>query len=43
MPGTVFLALIAEAGFGDAEIVGPTGYRSSPVTEGTLFRARKPA
>lgn len=42
MPGTAFLAQIEAAGFVQAEPVGETGYRSSPVTAGALFRARKP-
>jgi alkylhydroperoxidase/carboxymuconolactone decarboxylase family protein YurZ len=36
-----FLALIKEAGFGEAEAVGETGFNSSPVTKGTLFRAKR--
>jgi hypothetical protein len=39
----VFLAMIKEAGFVRAELVRMTGFRSSPVTEGALFRAVKPA
>ncbi len=30
-----------KVGFVDAEFVGETGLNSSPVTRGTLFRARK--
>jgi SAM-dependent methyltransferase len=37
-----FLQLLEEAGFTDAEMVGTTGYRTSPETIGALFRARKP-
>ena len=35
--------MLKEAGFGDAELVGETGFNSSPVTRGMLFRARKSA
>jgi hypothetical protein len=35
--------MVKEAGFVDAELVGETGFNSSPVTKGMLFRARKPA
>jgi alkylhydroperoxidase/carboxymuconolactone decarboxylase family protein YurZ len=38
-----FLAVIREAGFTDVEMVGETGFNSSPVTKGVLLRARKPA
>jgi alkylhydroperoxidase/carboxymuconolactone decarboxylase family protein YurZ len=31
-----------EAGFVDAELVAETGFNSSPVTKGVLFRAKKP-
>jgi len=34
--------MLKEAGFVDAEVVGETGFDSSPVTKGMLFRARKP-
>ena len=43
MPGTVFLEMLKEAGFRRVELAGTTGFRSSPVTEGALFRAVKPA
>ncbi len=43
MPGTVFLEMLRQAGFRRAEMAGQTGFRSSPVTEGALFRAVKPA
>jgi hypothetical protein len=33
--------LIKQAGFEDQEFVGISGYKSSPVTTGALFRARK--
>ena len=33
--------MLKEAGFVDAEVVGETGFDSSPVTKGMLFRARK--
>ena len=36
-----FLALMKEAGFGEAEAVGDTGFNSSPTTKGTLFRAKR--
>lgn len=35
------LALMRETGFQDAEEVGRTGFDSSPLTKGTLFRAVK--
>ncbi|MCU0580669.1 MAG: carboxymuconolactone decarboxylase family protein [Desulfobacterota bacterium] len=36
-----FLALMKEAGFGGAEMAGDTGFNSSAVTKGTMFRAKK--
>lgn len=42
IPGKDFLALINEAGFVAAKLVGETGLNSSPVTKGMLFRAKKP-
>lgn len=38
-----FLALLQKAGFENAEIVGETGFNSSPKTQGVLLRAEKPA
>ncbi len=35
--------MIGDAGFTDAELVAETGFNSSPVTRGVLFRAKKPA
>jgi len=35
--------MLREAGFGDAELTAETGFNSSPVTQGVLFRAVKPA
>ncbi len=35
--------MIREAGFTDVELVAETGFNSSPVTRGVLFRAKKPA
>ena len=35
--------MLNEAGFVDAELVDETGFNSSPVTRGVLFRARKSA
>jgi len=35
--------MLNEAGFVDIELVGETGFDSSPVTKGVLFRATKPA
>ncbi len=32
-----------QAGFGDVEMVSETGFNSSPVTKGVLFRAVRPA
>jgi hypothetical protein len=37
-----FLDLLEKAGFEDAELVGKTGFNSSPKTEGVLLRAVKP-
>jgi hypothetical protein len=34
--------MMREAGFADAELVAETGFNSSPVTKGVLFRAVKP-
>ena len=34
--------MLNEAGFIDYELVADTGFNSSPVTKGVLFRARKP-
>ena len=36
-----FLALMREAGFGDAELAGETGFNSSPVTKGVLIKGNK--
>ena len=33
--------MLKEAGFADVEWVAETGFNSSPVTKGVLFRARK--
>jgi len=35
--------MLNEAGFADYELVAETGFNSSPVTKGVLFRARKSA
>jgi hypothetical protein len=35
--------MLNEAGFVDVELIGETGFNSSPVTKGVLFRARKSA
>jgi len=37
-----FLALLKQAGFADIELLAETGFNSSPVTNGALFRAIKP-
>jgi hypothetical protein len=42
IPGKDFLAMIKESGFARAEMVSETGFNSSPVTKGVLFRAVKP-
>jgi len=34
--------MLNEVGFIDYELVADTGFNSSPVTKGVLFRARKP-
>jgi hypothetical protein len=41
IPGKVFLAMMLQAGFADAEIVGETGFNTSPVTKGVTIRALK--
>ena len=33
--------MLREAGFSEVELVRDTGFNSSPVTRGVLFRARK--
>jgi hypothetical protein len=38
-----FLALLEKVGFQKAELVGETGFKSSPKTKGILVRAEKPA
>ena len=35
--------MLKEAGFADVEWVAETGFNSSPVTKGVLFRAKKSA
>ncbi len=35
--------MLKETGFVDVELVNETGFNSSPVTKGVLFRARKPS
>lgn len=37
-----YLDMLQAAGFGDAEMVSFTGYRTAPTTIGATFRARKP-
>jgi hypothetical protein len=32
-----------EVGFAEVELAGETGFNSSPITKGALFRAIKPA
>lgn len=34
--------MLREAGFIEAELVKDTGFNSSPVTKGVLFRAKRP-
>lgn len=43
IPGKDFLVIMRQAGFTDVEIVSETGFNSSPITKGVLFRAMKPA
>lgn len=43
IPGKDFLAMLKNAGFAHAELVSETGFHSSPVTSGVLFRATKPS
>ena len=38
-----FLALLKRVGFEKTELVGETGFNSTPKTKGVLFRAQKPA
>jgi predicted xylose isomerase-like sugar epimerase len=42
IPGKDFLAIIKQSGFDDVEMVSETGFNSSSVTKGVLFRAVKP-
>jgi alkylhydroperoxidase/carboxymuconolactone decarboxylase family protein YurZ len=35
--------MMREAGFTEAELVAETGFNSSPLTRGVLFRAKRPA
>jgi alkylhydroperoxidase/carboxymuconolactone decarboxylase family protein YurZ len=35
--------MLKEVGFAEVELVAETGFNSSPVTKGVLFRARKSA
>ena len=42
IPGKDFLAIMRQAGFADVEMVSETGFNSSAVTQGVLFRAVKP-
>ena len=37
-----YLDMLSAAGFGDAELVARTSYRTAPTTIGATFRARKP-
>jgi hypothetical protein len=37
-----FLAMLRAAGFVNVELIGKTGFDSSPKTEGVLIRAVKP-
>jgi hypothetical protein len=39
----VFLEMLMSAGFVEARLLHSTGFKSSPVTVGALFSARKPA
>lgn len=41
IPGMDFLAIMKQAGFSDVEMVSETGFNSSAVTKGVLFRAVK--
>lgn len=41
MPGRDLLTILNETGFEEAELVADTGFSSSPVTKGVLFRAAK--
>jgi hypothetical protein len=43
IPGMDFLEILKLVGFVEAEMVCETGFNSSPVTKGVLFRAAKPA
>ena len=38
-----FLALLQKVGFEKTELVGETGFNSTPKTRGVLLRAEKPA
>jgi len=41
IPGKDFLAIMKQAGFAEVEMVSETGFNSSPITKGVLFRAAK--
>ncbi len=43
IPGRVFLEMMLQAGFVDAEVIGETGFNTSPVTKGVTIRAFKHA
>jgi ubiquinone/menaquinone biosynthesis C-methylase UbiE len=43
IPGKDFLALLGKVGFQKVELIGETGFNSTPKTKGALFRAEKPA
>jgi hypothetical protein len=42
MPGKVFLARLDQAGFEESKLITETGFNSSPITKGVLFRGVKP-
>ena len=43
LPGMDFLEILKQVGFVNAEMVSETGFNSSAVTRGFLFRAAKSA
>jgi hypothetical protein len=42
IPGTEFLDMLRQSGFEEVEMVSETGLKSSAVTVGMLFKAKKP-
>ena len=43
VPGKDFLAILEKVGFHNVELIGETGFNSTPKTKGVLLGAEKPA